>query len=225
MRPTIEWPSIDCRSFHVYHKEGQNFLFDRATESLSEVDDAFFVFFQELEAGATWNEAHIKYVSTGGEEPLDVLCGIIEEMISNGFFRFEPVDQALQSKLIDRLMVHHPRRLQLLMAQGCNLGCRYCYAWRNGSNQKNTLMSFEMAKTSVDHLIQRSGSRKNLQITFFGGEPLLNWEVLKEVVDYCRSVESSTDKSFIFEVITNCTLLTEDKSQFLRMRNFWSWLV
>jgi uncharacterized protein len=135
-------------------------------------------------------------------------------------FRYTPVDYGEQERLMESLWQHHPRRIQMLMAQGCNLGCRYCYAWRNGSNQKGTLMPFEIAQKTVDYLVQKSGNRTDLQVTFFGGEPLLNLPVIRQVVSYCRGLEQTTKKRFTFELITNGTLLTPEVADWVASEKF-----
>lgn len=108
----------------------------------------------------------------------------------------------------------------MLMAQGCNLGCRYCYAWRNGSNQKGTLMPWDIAKRTVYYLIEKSGGRTDLQVTFFGGEPLLNYPVIRQVVAHCRELEKTTAKRFTFELITNGTLLTAEVTDWIASEKF-----
>ena len=211
---------IDPRSFHVYKFDNQGLLFDRATESLAQLDNNLFDFLKNIEDGQTYDEAYANSTCLKDGIELEDIIDLLSDLSENGMLKYEEVDHVAQEKMIDSLMAHKPRRLQLLLAQGCNLGCRYCYAWRNGSNQKNTLMSFETAKMSVDHLIDRSGPRQSLQITFFGGEPLLNYEVLKEVVEYCKEVETRTSKKFVFEVITNATLLTKEVTHFLAEHRF-----
>ena len=145
---------------------------------------------------------------------------LLDDMREQGYFKFIPVDLDEQDAKLRSLLNHHPRRIQLLMAQGCNLGCRYCYAWRNGSNQLDTLMSFRVAKASVDHLVERSAKRPELQITFFGGEALLNFPTIKKTVEYCRSLEGPKGKTFHFEVVTNGTLLDEEVTKFLVSERF-----
>ncbi len=145
---------------------------------------------------------------------------LIQDLMDQGFFKFTPVDMRQQQQFLKGLMAHKPRRIQMLMAQGCNLGCRYCYAWRNGSNQKGTLMPLDIAKRSVDYLIERSGNRKDLQVTFFGGEPLLNYPTIRQVVEYCRELEKQGDKKFTFELITNGTLLTEEIAEWVASEKF-----
>ena len=133
---------------------------------------------------------------------------------------YRPFDLDSQQKNIDGLWLHKPRRLQLFLAQMCNLACRYCYAGNNGSNAKHILMNWDVAKASVDYLVRKSGNRPNLQITFFGGEPLLNFKVLKRVVQYCENVSKRSNKRFVFELITNGTLLNKEIADYVAGRDF-----
>ena len=154
----------------------------------------------------------------GGD--LDQVAGAIHDMVDAGMFQFESVDRAAQEAYLETLWSHNPYRIQMLMAQGCNLGCRYCYAWRNGSNQMHTVMPWEIARRAVDYLVWRSGDRRDLQVTFFGGEPLLNFAVLVQVVEYCRALEPVLQKRFVFELCTNATLMDERVVEFLVAQRF-----
>lgn len=210
----------DPRSFHVFSRQERYFCFDRATASFFEVPVETYTALSLLEHSG--GEARFRQglaASLPGvtlEQVRDALAGFSRE----GMFVYTPNDHGAQKAMLESLWAHRPRRVQLLMAQGCNLGCRYCYAWRNGSNQKETLMPFEVAKAAVDHLVERSGTRPQLQVTFFGGEPLLNWEVLRRVVAYCRLLRRKTGKHFTWELITNGTLLTPQVVKFLVRHRF-----
>ncbi|TAG10208.1 MAG: hypothetical protein EAZ42_04670 [Verrucomicrobia bacterium] len=112
-----------------------------------------------LEHGASFIDAHREIEAKHGPVDFEGLVEAVETLRGNGFFKYEDVNKVRQAELMEELWNHKPRRIQLLMAQGCNLGCRYCYAWRNGSNQKHTLMPWSVAKTAVDYLVWRSGTR------------------------------------------------------------------
>jgi len=211
---------IDPRSFHVFVEEGKPLLFDRATAALLEISAPLFVFLQSMESGAGFDRSLSACEMEYPEIDSQLVSEMMEALIERGFFRYQPVDMQEQRRMIDTLWEHKPRRIQLLMAQSCNLGCRYCYAWRNGSNQKNVLMSWPVAKRAVDFLIERSGRRPSLQVTFFGGEPLLNYETIQKVVEYCESVGPTLGKTFTYELITNGTLLTADVTHFLAKHRF-----
>lgn len=211
--------AIDPRSFHVFATDGRFFLFDRATATISELSEFAWKLLNAIEQGASTDFA-IRHFSDGDDSLEQLFFSSLQALKSKGFFTYIPVDLEEQDTMIQRLWHHRPRRIQLLMAQGCNLGCRYCYAWRNGSNQLETLMPYNIAKKAVDYLVSKSGTRTDLQVTFFGGEPLLNWEVLQRVVEYCESLERQTGKTFTFEVITNATLLDAEKARYLAEKKF-----
>jgi uncharacterized protein len=203
---------LDPRSYHAFGFGGEKQLFDRSTGAVAVLDEDFWRFMADVERGKE------EMAESAGCN--DTFQSVISALKSRGFFAYTPVNHQEQEELIERLWRHHPRRIQMLMAQGCNLGCRYCYAWRNGSNQKGTLMPWAIAKASVDHLVANSGKRTDLQVTFFGGEPLLNYPVIRQVVEYCRSLEASSDKRFTFELITNGTLLSKDVAEWIVSEKF-----
>ena len=103
------------------------------------------------------------------------------------------------------------KALCLHIAHDCNLACKYCFASEGEYNQnKRELMSYEVGKRALDFLVENSGSRHNLEVDFFGGEPLMNFEVVKELVKYGRSIEEEKDKKFRFTLTTNGVLLNDD---------------
>jgi uncharacterized protein len=107
------------------------------------------------------------------------------------------------------------KALCLHVAHDCNLACRYCFAGEGEYRGKRALMSFEVGKKALDFLVQNSGKRRNLEVDFFGGEPLLNWQVVKRLVEYGRSLEEPWDKNFRFTLTTNGILLDEEILEFL----------
>lgn len=215
----FEAPEIDPRSFHAFEVQGDRLLFDRATGTTSSLNPVAFHLLLQIRHGTSVDEAIRSTAETfEGVDPRELRLALLD-MKDRGFFRFTPVQPATEEEL-QYLWDHKPRRLQMLMAEGCNLGCRYCYQWRNGTNQKGTLMPWNVARTAVDYLMWRSGGRKDLQVTFFGGEPLLNYPMIKRVVAYCKKLEKVTDRKFVFELITNGTLLTPDVVDFLVKHRF-----
>lgn len=106
------------------------------------------------------------------------------------------------------------KALCLHIAHDCNLRCKYCFAEEGEYHGRRALMSFEVGKKALDFLIENSGSRRNLEVDFFGGEPLMNWDVVKQLVEYGRSREEETGKKFRFTLTTNGVLLNEDILEF-----------
>ena len=106
------------------------------------------------------------------------------------------------------------KALCLHVAHTCNLNCSYCFASQGKYHGERALMSFEVGKRALDFLMENSGTRKNLEVDFFGGEPLMNWDVVKELVKYARSVEKEHNKNFRFTLTTNGVLIDDDVIEF-----------
>lgn len=107
------------------------------------------------------------------------------------------------------------KALCLHIAHDCNLACRYCFAEEGEYHGRRALMSYEVGKKALDFLVENSGNRRNLEVDFFGGEPLMNWKVVKQLVAYGRELEKSHDKHFRFTLTTNGVLLNEEVQEFL----------
>ncbi len=114
------------------------------------------------------------------------------------------------------MMVKSPVKAMCLnVAHDCNLRCEYCFAAKGDFGCGRKLMPLEVGKKAIDFLIEHSAGRRNLEMDFFGGEPLMNWEVVKELVLYAREQEKLHDKNFRFTITTNGLLLTDDKIDFI----------
>lgn len=103
----------------------------------------------------------------------------------------------------------------LSIAHDCNLACRYCFADEGEYKGERGLMSFEVGKKALDFLVASSGTRRNLEVDFFGGEPLMNFGVVKQLVEYGRSLEEPFNKKFRFTLTTNAVLLNDEITEFL----------
>ncbi|MBR5191716.1 MAG: thioether cross-link-forming SCIFF peptide maturase, partial [Clostridia bacterium] len=106
------------------------------------------------------------------------------------------------------------KALCLHVAHTCNLNCEYCFASQGKYHGERALMSFEVGKRALDFLIENSGTRRNLEVDFFGGEPLMNWDVVKELVAYARVQEKIHNKNFRFTLTTNGMLIDDDVIEF-----------
>ncbi len=102
------------------------------------------------------------------------------------------------------------KALCLHVSHTCNLNCEYCFASQGKYNGERALMTFEVGKQAIDFLVAHSGTRHNLEVDFFGGEPLMNWEVCKEIVEYARSIEKKAGKNFRFTLTTNGMLIDDE---------------
>ena len=122
---------------------------------------------------------------------------------------FEPMAGALKARtsgVIKALCLH--------VAHTCNLNCAYCFASQGKYHGDRAVMSFEVGKRALDFLIEHSGSRRNLEVDFFGGEPLMNFDVVKQLVAYARSIEMEKGKNFRFTLTTNGMLIDDDVIDF-----------
>ena len=118
---------------------------------------------------------------------------------------FRPMADTLKQKTAGVV-----KALCLHVAHTCNLNCSYCFASQGKYHGDRALMSLEVGKRALDFLIENSGTRHNLEVDFFGGEPLMNWDMIKELVAYARQREKETDKHFRFTLTTNGVLVDED---------------
>ena len=122
---------------------------------------------------------------------------------------FEPLSGKFKEKSANVI-----KALCLHIAHTCNLNCSYCFASQGRFHGERALMSFETGKRALDFLIEKSGSRRNLEVDFFGGEPLMNWTVVKQLVSYARSIEKEHGKNFRFTLTTNGMLIDDDVIDF-----------
>lgn len=103
----------------------------------------------------------------------------------------------------------------LHVAHDCNMSCKYCFGGQGAFEGQRSLLSLETGKKAIDFLIEHSGSRRNLELDFFGGEPLMNFDVVKELVAYGRDVEKSFGKNIRFTITTNGLLLDDSKADYI----------
>ncbi len=106
------------------------------------------------------------------------------------------------------------KALCLHVAHTCNLNCSYCFASQGHYHGERAVMSYEVGKRALDFLVENSGSRRNLEVDFFGGEPLMNFDVVKKLVEYARSIEKEKGKNFRFTLTTNGVLVDDDVIEF-----------
>ena len=122
---------------------------------------------------------------------------------------FEPLAGKFKEKSGDVI-----KALCLHVAHTCNLNCAYCFASQGKYNGERAVMSFEVGKQALDFLVEHSGKRHNLEVDFFGGEPLMNFQVVKDLVAYARSIEKEAGKNFRFTLTTNGMLIDDEVIDF-----------
>ena len=146
-----------------------------------------------------------KYKEDEIKEAYDEVSQLIEadSLFSDDVYKDFVIDFKKRKTVVKALCLH--------ISHDCNLACRYCFAQEGEYHQsKRELMSYEVGKRALDYLVENSGSRHNLEVDFFGGEPLMNFEVVKELVKYGRSIEDKYDKKFRFTLTTNGVLLNDE---------------
>ena len=147
------------------------------------------------------------------EAELEQCCDEIEELKAQGKLFAEDTFEPLAGELKER-SAGVVKALCLHVAHTCNLNCSYCFASQGKYHGDRAVMSFEVGKQALDFLMDHSGSRRNLEVDFFGGEPLMNWQVVKDLVGYARSVEKERGKNFRFTLTTNGVLIDDDVIEF-----------
>ncbi len=151
----------------------------------------------------------------GEEIPRSVLEETVEEILAlkdAGQLFTEDIYEKYIGDFKDRQTV--VKALCLHIAHDCNLACKYCFAEEGEYHGRKALMSLEVGKKALDFLVANSGNRVNLEVDFFGGEPLMNWQVVKELVAYGRSLEEANHKKFRFTLTTNGVLLDDEVLEF-----------
>ena len=144
-------------------------------------------------------------------EVLEALSDM-EELIDRGeLFTKDTYENYMQDFKARKTVV---KALCLHIAHDCNLACKYCFAEEGEYHGRRAMMSFEVGQRALDFLLNNSGRRKNLEVDFFGGEPLMNWPVVRRLVEYGRSKEEEYSKRFRFTLTTNGVLLNDEIMEF-----------
>ena len=199
---------------HAYKLNGYNIILDVHSGGVHVVDDIFYDVASKVTepVPTVCPEEIISALETtyGKEEVLECYEEILQLVKEGSLFSSDDYDQ------FKNLMVLSPVKAMCLhISHDCNLRCEYCFAGTGdyGSGRQN--MSTEVGKLAVDYLIDKSVGRRNLEVDFFGGEPLLNFDVVKDVVIYARSLEKEHNKVFRFTITTNGMLLDDAKIEFI----------
>ncbi len=203
---------------HQYKLAGNNIVLDVASGSVHVVDDVAYdviAMFETSSADDIVAALSEKYASVPEVTPDEIRECIAEiaELRDAGKLFSEEDYAPLAGELKER-SAGIVKALCLHVAHTCNLNCSYCFASQGKYNGERAVMSFEVGKQALDFLIANSGSRRNLEVDFFGGEPLMNLDVVKELVAYARSVEKAAGKNFRFTLTTNGVLIDDDVIDF-----------
>ena len=202
---------------HAYKMNGYNIIIDQNSGCVHYVDEASFdIISAYREKSKDEIKAFIleKYKDDGDVTPeeIDLCFEDVEALIAEGRLFAEDTFEETAKEFKKRQGVI--KAICLHVAHGCNLACKYCFAGKGEYCGPAGLMSFETGKRALDFLIEQSGTRRNLEVDFFGGEPLLNWEVCKKLVEYGRSREQECNKKFRFTLTTNGILVDDEVIDF-----------
>lgn len=210
---------------HQYKNNGYDIVLDVNSGSVHVVDDMCYDVIEELnklnveehpevledEATAAGLQEALK-----GKYPTEEIGEVyedIKELVKAGqLFTKDIYEQYIGAVKQRKTVV---KALCLHIAHDCNLACKYCFAEEGEYHGRRALMSFEVGKKALDFLIANSGNRRNLEVDFFGGEPLMNWQVVKDLVAYGREQEKIHDKNFRFTITTNGVLLNDEIQEFV----------
>ena len=204
---------------HQYQLGGYNIVLDICSGSVHAVDELAYdviALFETEPRDAIIKKLWEKYRGTDGVTPDEIgeCYDQIDQLKAAGKLftedSFAPMAGELKAKtsgVIKALCLH--------IAHTCNLNCSYCFASQGKYHGDRALMSFEVGKRALDFLVEHSGSRHNLEVDFFGGEPLMNFYVVKQLVAYARSIEKERGKHFRFTLTTNGVLIDDDVIDFV----------
>ena len=203
---------------HQYKLNGYNIVLDTASGSVHTVDEVAYDIIEMYKTASAEEivSAMLEKYKNTPEVTEDEVLECIEDikalesagkLFSKDQYEELACNYKNNSKVIKAMCLH--------IAHTCNLNCSYCFASQGKYQGDRALMSFEVGKRAFDFLIENSGTRRNLEVDFFGGEPLMNWDVVKQLVAYARSIEKQHNKNFRFTLTTNGILLDDEIMDFL----------
>lgn len=204
---------------HQYKNNGYNIVLDVNSGSVHVVDEIVYDLIPVVEAALSdstpENEIAVRAAQACGYPEAECAEAVAEilalkeagALFTEDIYKDYIFDFKNRQTVVKALCLH--------IAHDCNLACRYCFAEEGEYHGRRALMSFEVGKKALDFLVKNSGNRVNLEVDFFGGEPLMNWEVVKELVAYGRSLEEPYHKKFRFTLTTNGILLNDEIQEFL----------
>ena len=198
---------------HQYKLNGYNIVLDVCSGAVHVVDDIAYDIIEMFQEHTKDEVVAVMKERYKGVDDIEECYDQVENLSKSGKLfapdTFESMAGELKAKtagVVKALCIH--------IAHTCNLNCSYCFASQGKYKGERTVMSFEVGKRALDFLIENSGTRRNLEVDFFGGEPLLNFDVVKQLVEYARKVEKEHNKNFRFTLTTNGMLIDDDVIDF-----------
>lgn len=198
---------------HQYKSNGYNIVLDVESGAVHVVDDITYDVISLYEENSA-DEIISKLKSSYNEDEIRECISEVKELVEDGQLFTEDIYEPFVEKFKEKRQTV-VKALCLHIAHDCNLACKYCFAEEGEYHGRRALMSFEVGKKALDFLVANSGNRVNLEVDFFGGEPLMNWDVVKQLVAYGRSLEEPNNKKFRFTLTTNGVLLNDEVTEFV----------
>ena len=214
---------------HTYQLNGFNMVIDAASGAVHSVDEVAYDAITMIDEAVRSSEGGAAEVFACAEILADVASKIAQKHGISEEDAKETIDDIAElysgrllwsedpfEKAADEIKIKQSvlKAICLHVAHGCNMDCEYCFAGKGDYSGKSGIMSAEVGKRALDYLVENSGTRRHLEVDFFGGEPLINWDVCKEIVAYGRELEKKHNKIFNFTLTTNGVLIDEDVIDF-----------
>lgn len=199
---------------HQYKLGGYNIVLDVCSGAIHVVDEIAYdiiAMFEENSREDILKAMEEKYGGRNGikADELAECYAQVQSLVDAGKLFTADTFESMAGKLKQKTS-GVVKALCLHIAHTCNLNCAYCFASQGKYNGERAVMSYEIGKQALDFLIANSGTRRNLEVDFFGGEPLMNFQVVKDLVAYARSIEKEKGKNFRFTLTTNGVLVDDD---------------
>ncbi len=197
---------------HAFSRNGVNIVCDTDSGAVHILDDVSYALCGKLSAPLS-EECPVEFRSGfdgfDGDTVVEAYAELYKLYKDGALFSDDSYipKQVRQSAPIKALCLH--------VSHDCNLRCKYCFAATGDFHTGRKIMDFETAKRAIDFVIERSGARRNLEVDFFGGEPLMAWDTVKKTVEYARSIEQEHNKNFRFTITTNGVLLDDEKIEYI----------
>ena len=195
---------------HTFKAVGQPMMLDVGSGAVHALDEMAY------DVLTLWNDCSQEEIKTQlkdkyTQEELDEVIAELKQLEEIGALNapdnYDDVKQLQDPGVVKSMCLH--------VAHDCNLRCKYCFAATGDFCMgERKLLSYEVGKKALDWLVEKSGKRVHLEVDFFGGEPLMNFDVMKRLVEYGRSIEEAKNKKFKFTTTTNCVLMTEEIMDF-----------
>lgn len=202
---------------HKFKQLDLNLVLDVYSGSVHVVDDAFYDLldyikepfdYKNIDKSLIFSKLSDKYTDSELNEAYDEMCSLYDDGLLFSDDSYAEIAKKWHKKSVVKALCLH-------VAHDCNLRCKYCFADTGEFHGHRSIMSFEVGKKAIDFVINNSGNRKNIEIDYFGGEPLMNFEVVKQITEYAKEQGKIHNKNFRFTITTNGILLNDEIKQYI----------